>query len=238
MRKYFISGLAILLPMIFTVMIVSFLINFLTQPFLEFTKALLSQMEFFHHPFLLFHSVTFLSLSSKTLILICLSGFIILIGLFGKLFVINGIFRLGDYFLHKLPFVNKIYKTCQDIVHSLFSPSSKKFSQVVFVPFPNSNNLSIGLITGDLIKLENCQQESEALVSVFIPGTPNPSVGFMLMFKRSQLLFVNMKVNEAMKFIVSCGIVMPDFEIIQPPGTYEKYPLNQSDILSRKRQFG
>lgn len=237
MKKYFSSGLTILLPIILTIMIIEVLINFLTQPFLESTKALLGQLEFFHHPFFLFHSTNLLPLLSKALILIFLSVVIIFIGLFGKLFLIDALFCVGDYLLHRLPFVNKIYKTCQDIVHSLFSSSSRKFSQVVFAPFPNPCNLSIGLVTGDLIKLENCRAENEELVSVFIPGTPNPSVGFLLMFKRSQLLFVNMKVDEAMKLIVSCGIVMPDFQILQPFEAYEKQLFNQSDILSRERQF-
>lgn len=236
MKKYFTSGLAILLPAILTIMIVSFLINFLTQPFLESTITLLEQLDFFNHSFFLFHPKTIVILTSKAFILLFLSGFILLIGLFGKLFLIDAFFRLGDYLLHKLPVINKIYKSCQDVVHSLFSSSSKKFSQVVLVPFPNSSNLGIGLITGDAIKLANCQQETGHLISVFVPGTPNPSVGFMLMFKREQLHFVNMKVDEAMKFIVSCGVVMPDFEIIQPDEAYEKQFFSQSDLLSRERQ--
>jgi uncharacterized membrane protein len=165
-----------------------------------------------------------ITFSSKALILFILSGFITLIGLFGKLFLIDFFFRLGDYLLHQLPFVKTIYKACQDVVHSLFSPSSKKFSQVVFAPFPNSDSLSLGLVANEEIGVKNSQEESEQLISVFIPGTPNPSVGFMLMFKREQLLFVSMKVEEAMKFIVSCGIIMPDFksEITNSPYEQEK----------------
>lgn len=233
MKKYFTSGLAILLPIVLTLMIVSFLINFLTQPFLESTQALLKQSSFLRHSFI--HHATFLALLSKMLILLILSGIILLIGVFGKLFLIDAFFRFGDYLLHQLPFVNKIYKACQDVVHSLFT-SSKKFSQVVFVPFPSPDSLCIGLVTHDSLKLRNCQQESEHLISVFIPGTPNPSVGFMLMFKRGQLLFANMKVDEAMKFIVSCGVVMPHFEILQPDKTNEKQFLHQSHFLPCERQ--
>lgn len=237
MKKYFSSGLAFLLPIILTIIIVDFLINFLTEPFLELTKSFLGQLQIFHHPLLLFHHSTLIIFFSKALILFILSGFVILIGLFGKLFLIDIFFRLGDYLFHKLPFINKIYKACQDVVHSLFSSSSKKFSQVVFVPFPNAKSLSLGLVANEAIQMDNCEQESEQLISIFIPGTPNPSVGFMLMFKREQLLFINMKVEEAMKFIVSCGIVMPDFEIVQPQGNYEKQFFNEGYVLSRKRQF-
>lgn len=232
MRKYFTSGLAILAPILLTVMIVNFLINFFTSPFLASTEFLLEQVPFFQSPFV-FHQATLITLSSKILILLFLSSFIILIGFFGRNFLIDVL--CGNYLLQKLPFINKIYKTCQDVVHSLFSSSSEKFSQVVFVPFPNRNNLSIGLVTSNSIRLKNCQQEPENLFSVFIPGTPNPTVGFMLMFKEEDLLRVNIKVDEALKFIVSCGVVMPNFEIVQPNEAYEKH-YSQSDILSCERQ--
>lgn len=214
MKKYFSSGLVILLPIILTIMIVNLLINLLTLPFLQPTKNFLEQLNFFHQPLFLFYHSLLITFSSKVLILLILSGCILLIGLFGKLFLIDVIFRIGDSFLRKLPFVNKIYKACQEVVHSLFSASSKKFSQVVFAPFPNTENLSIGLVSNQSIQLKKWGHKPEELISVFIPGTPNPSVGYILMFKREQLLFVNMKVDDAMKFIVSCGIIMPDFEIV------------------------
>lgn len=237
MKKYFSSGLIILLPIILTIIIVNMLINFLTHPFLQPTKNLLEQFIFFHHPLFLFHHSLLITFSSKILILFILSGCIILIGLLGKLFLIDIFFQIGDSFLHQLPFVNKIYKACQEVVHSLFSASSKKFSQVVFAPFPNTHNLSLGLVANQTIELKNCGQKEEELISVFIPGTPNPSVGYILMFKREQLLFVNMKVDDAMKFIVSCGMIMPDFEIIQPCETYEKQLYNENHVLSSERQF-
>lgn len=231
-KKYFASGLAILLPIVLTIMIVNFLINFLTYPFLESTKTLLEHLPFFQHT----HQITFLNIASKVLILFCLVSFIFLIGLLGKLFFINSLFQLGDYLLHKLPLINKIYKSCQDVVQSLFSShSSKKFSQVVFVPFPHTNNLSLGLVTSESIQIENDNHPSDSFVSVFIPGTPNPSVGFMLMFKKEQLHFVNMKVDEAMKFIISCGVVMPDFEILKE--NHAKQTFNQDHILHSEGQL-
>lgn len=210
------SGMAILMPLVLTMMIMSFLINFLTQPFLKSTQRWLEQSFFFQDFSFLFHQVLLSSLFSKALILLALTSLILLVGLLGKLFLVNLLFRLGDNLLYRLPFINKIYTACQDVVQSLFSSSSKKFSQVVLVPFPHPESLSLGLVTNESIRLDNCQQETDPLISVFIPGTPNPSVGFILMLKREQLLFVNMKVEEAMKFIISCGVFMPNFEIFQP----------------------
>jgi len=222
MKTYLSSGLIILLPIILTVMIVNFLINFLTHPFLESTTLFLEKLPFFHQSFFLFHLTSFIVFSSKLFILLMLCGFVLLMGLLGNLFLINLFFRFSDFIIHRLPFINKIYKACQEVVHNLFS-SSKQFSQVVFAPFPHTGSLSLGLVTNEAIILKNSEHGSEQFVSVFIPGTPNPSVGFMLLFKKEKLLFVNLKVEEAMKFIVSCGIVMPDFEIIHSPSeAYEK----------------
>ncbi|MFI0435614.1 MAG: DUF502 domain-containing protein [Parachlamydiaceae bacterium] len=207
MGKYFSSGLVILLPIVVTCFIVNFAVNFLTRPFLELTKELLQDWILFPAPALLFHSETFVRWSSKLLILATLSGCVMLIGLVANLFLVKMIFRFGDRLLHNLPIINTIYQACQDVVFSLFSSTSKKFSLVVLVPFPNPQSFSLGLVTNQRVVLDKSNEESEHLISVFIPGTPNPSVGYMLMFKQEQLLFVNMTVEQAMKFIISCGIV-------------------------------
>jgi uncharacterized membrane protein len=225
MRKYFTSGLAILLPLLFTLMIVNFLINFITDPFLESATTFIEKFDFFHQ-------ATLINFSSKLLILFLLTSLVFLIGLLGRYFFMEALFHLSDYLFQKLPIINRIYQTFHDIVYSLFSSSSKKFSQVVFVPFPSLDNLCMGLVTSDCIQLRNSLHEYENWVSVFIPATPNPSVGFLLMFRKEQLLFVDMKVDEAMKFVVSCGVVMPDFEIIQPDESYEKKFCIQSPVLS------
>ena len=213
MKKYFTTGLAILLPLVLTFMIMNFLINFLTQPFLGMTQSLLLESSLFHHSFLFFSQTTFLNFVSKALILIFLMGFVLLIGMVGKVFLIDSLFKLGGYFFQKLPIVNKIYKATQDVVHSVFSSTSKSFSQVVLVPFPSQDNLVIGLVTGENVEVKHIEQDVESFVSVFIPGTPNPSVGFMLLYAKDQLTFTDMRVDEAMKLVVSCGIVLPKFQI-------------------------
>lgn len=211
MKNNFTTGLAVLLPIVITLLVVSFLINILTNPFLGGTQAFLLNFSFFAaHPDLL-------NFYSKSLILIGIGITVLIVGFIGKLFLVDALFRLGDYFLHNIPVINKVYKACQDVVHSLFSTESRSFSQVVFVPYPNADTLSIGLVSKDSIPLENTKQDGD-LVSVFVPGTPNPSMGFMLCYKRSELIFVDMKVEQAMKFVVSCGVVTSRFSVIADKG--------------------
>lgn len=205
MKKFFTSGLAILLPIVLTLMIAAFFINLVTQPFLKPVQDFLYTylMPHVHSPYLDREAVVVLI--GKLLVLVLIFGFVLLVGFLGKLFLADWFFRLGDWLLHRVPLVNKIYRSCQDLVHSLFSSTSNSFSQVVLVPFPFAGHQSIGFVTKDNIQMEGIDES----VAVFVPGTPNPSVGFLLMFKAEELIPLDMTIEEAMKFVVSCGIVLP-----------------------------
>lgn len=223
MKTHFTTGLAILLPLLLTILIVSFLINFLTAPFLESTKTLLNNLGLFNNQFLFFSPSVLTTVASKLLILIFLVGFIFLIGLAGQHFVIEYLFRLGDTFIHKVPIVNKIYKASQDTVNSLFSTSSKSFSQVVFAPYPRADLMCIGLTAGKPVKIALNDGVITDRVLVFVSGTPNPSAGFLLFYKDEDLIHVDMRVDQAMKSIVSCGVVMSDFTHSTPTFDKDEY---------------
>lgn len=214
MKKYFTTGLAILLPILLTIIIVVFLVNILTRPFAGSIEAFLENSGWFDDNNSLWTSYDVIFFLSKILILCAIAGFILLIGFIGKHFLVDHTLQIANKFFHKVPYVNKIYKACQDVVHGLFSSKSTSFSQVVFVPFPNKHSLSVGLVTRSAIILSKQSDEHE-LIPVFVPGTPNPSVGFMLMFKRHEIIFADMKVDQAMKFVVSCGVVLPEFSLIK-----------------------
>jgi uncharacterized membrane protein len=199
LKKNFITGLVILLPFVLTVWIVMFLLNLLTNPFIGFVK------EVFHttgNTALLF---------SRILIILGLIVFIILVGILGRFLILKSIFKYGDSLLHKIPLINKVYKSAQDVVQTLFEDKKTSFSQVVLVPFPHSSAHCIGLVTNADVGEENLN------ISVFVPGTPNPTMGFMLLFKKEQLVFLDMKPEEALKFIISCGVIVPPFQLMEIP---------------------
>jgi uncharacterized membrane protein len=147
---------------------------------------------------------------SKIAVLFLLFGLIFLLGFIARIYFVNIFFRISDVIIHKIPFVNKIYKALQDVMSTLFSQDSNNFSQVVFVPYPKANSWSIGFVTqADAPK--GSDKEHMGMISVFVAGTPNPTMGFMLLFKREQLIFTDMTVDEAMRFIVSCGVMCAPF---------------------------
>jgi uncharacterized membrane protein len=207
MKKHFITGLIILLPLVMTIAIVVFLVNLLTEPFTDIVSALLDQIGV--KGFLFFTHQQVLKYGSKILILLILFLFTVSLGMLARLFLIDPLLRLGDSILHRIPLINTIYKTTKDIIQTLFVSDSKAFKQVVMVPFPRQGVYVLGLIASDAPTICN-QTLSEDLVSVFIPTTLNPTTGFLLMFKRSDLTPVAISPEDALKYIISCGVILPE----------------------------
>lgn len=209
MKKHFITGLIILLPLVITIAVVIFLVNFLTQPFVGVVSGILTQLHIVNHGFLFLTPEKLLIYGSKVIILILLFGCTVLLGIVARWLFINTLFRLGDRILHRIPIVNTVYKTTQDIINTLFVSDKNSFKQVVMVPFPRADVFVLGLVARDSPKI--CSQAAGSnLVSVFVPTTPNPTTGFLLMFKHEDLIPIDMKPEDAIKYIVSCGVIIPD----------------------------
>jgi uncharacterized membrane protein len=209
MKKHFITGLVILLPLVVTIAVVIFLVNFLTDPFIDVVSALLSKFNIINKGFLFLSPEQLLRYGSKVIILVLLFLITVGLGMITRWFLINTLFRLGDRILHRIPIVNTVYKTTQDIIKTLFVSDKNSFKQVVMVPFPRPDVFVIGLISRDSPAV--CSESAgEDLVSVLVPTTPNPTTGFLLMFRRADLVPIDMKPEDAIKYIVSCGVIIPE----------------------------
>lgn len=207
-KTNFITGLVILLPLVLTVAILGFLINFLTEPFMGFVAKILSHFSFANHKILFFTQEEFITYLSKFLIIIALLAITFGLGLLTRLFFTNSLLSLGDAILHKIPVVKTVYKTTQDIIKTLFVSNKDSFKQVVMVPFPKDGMYMLGLIVRESPKI--CSKAiGEELISVLIPTTPNPTTGFLIMAKRKELTPVDIKPEDAIKYIVSCGVIIP-----------------------------
>ena len=206
MKKVFLSGLALLLPIALTFLIVLFILNFLTNPFVQYFKLWALHMD---PTFMDRISPKALHYIMQLIILICLFFITLIIGSLGRIFFIRYFLKLGDTIINKLPVVNKIYTTTKDIIKSLFSPDAGSFQQVVLVPFPSSTEYCLGLLSGPPPKA--CQEQSEEeLVTVLLPTAPHPISGYLLIFKKKDVINIDMSIEDAIKFTVSCGIVHPE----------------------------
>ncbi len=208
MKKYFLTGLILLLPVAVTIVVIVFLVNFFTQPFIGLTSGIIHKLNLFSSGFLFLSQEQVIQYGSRIFILAILFLATVLLGIFTRWFLINGLFRVCDKILHRIPIINTVYKTSQEIIKTLFVSDKNSFKQVVMVPFPRPGVYAIGLISRESPAI--CSQVAgESLTSVLIPTTPNPTTGFLIMFKKEEIILLDMKPEEAIKYIVSCGVILP-----------------------------
>lgn len=204
MKKSFITGLIILLPLAITLMLGSFFVHLLTNPFMKITHSFLS----YYTPI----SNSYLKFSSQVLIIVTLITLTLLAGFLTKIYLFDALVLRVHYLLHRIPLVNKIYKSCHEVVKTILSPQSTSFMQVVMVPFPQDHLRAFGFVTNDNIN-KDVARSSEPLVSVFIPATPNPTQGFVVLFPVNQVIFLDVTAEEALKVIVSAGLICTDIKV-------------------------
>jgi uncharacterized membrane protein len=209
MRKYAVTGLVILLPVAITYWIIKFLINLATGPFEQFVQTVLTSSHLFPDGFGIFSHAQIVHFFAKILVIAFLLLVITLTGMIGRWYFISHFFKLFDQILHAVPFVNKVYLSCRDFTHALFSQKEGTFSQVVLVPFPSEKHLSVGLVTSEFNN-EILTKEPIQYISVLIPGTPNPLNGFLMIYAKDKVTFTDIKVDEAIKYVMSCGSVLPE----------------------------
>ncbi len=206
MKKNFLAGLLIFLPFAMTILVSFFIIDLLTRPVQSFATSILSFYHVSNQPFWIFSADQMLYFKSKILALIVVFISLGIIGFLGGLLFVNTLLKAGDFIIHRVPVISWIYKGLQELVKIAFNPQKKAFSQVVLVPFPNDKGYSIGFMH----EMQNeCSKEHP--LSIFIPCAPNLSVGYMVAYPYNRLIFIDMPVDEAFKYILSCGIIQANF---------------------------
>ena len=207
MKKYFLTGLVTLAPLALTLWVVQFVVNLLTRPFMGVMTSLLQQLPSEYYKTI--QRDHLLQTLCQILVLISLFLTVLFLGFVARKYFFKHLISTGDVILHKIPLVNKVYKTSKEIVQALFNSNTNSFKQVVMLPFPNQGCYCIGLIARTAP--QTCSHsQGEEMVSVFIPTTPNPATGFLVMSRKSQLIYLSMKSEDAIKYVVSCAVIQPE----------------------------
>ena len=205
MKKSFITGLVILLPVALTFGIAIFLFNLFTRPFVPIVKIFLEKM-----PFALGHDTAVILSRFIALILLCI--FILILGMIAQHFLFRSVANVTNYILFRIPFVNTIYKTSRDILSAIFSSDGKQgFKEAVAVPFPCLPHLCVGLSSGEA-PAECVEKLGEPLVSVFAPTAPHPISGFLFLVPTNDVQTLEMTKEDVIKFLLSCGAIHPASE--------------------------
>jgi len=204
MKKYILTGLIILLPITVTIWIGMFLFELFTTPFVGLVRFAIEQYlpNFAYHDWLLFFS--------RVIVLILLVMIIFLLGFLGQRFFFNWLLGTADRMMRKIPILRTVYKLTTDVTKSLLSPSSNPFKKTVLLKFPNDKATAYGFLTGDVPKeVSELEGHQDPMKSVFLPTSPHPISGFMLMYKQKDLEEIDISIENVFKILVSCGLYDP-----------------------------
>lgn len=190
-RSYLLAGLVVWLPVLVTIVILRFIIDLLDQ-----TMSLLptayrpEQLIGMHVPGL----GVLLSL-----ILLFVTG-LVATNFLGQRLVI-----WSEIILDKIPLVRSIYNTSKQVIQTVFATNSDAFRKVLLVEYPRKGLWSIAFQTGVADKI--VPKQGKEMLSIFIPTTPNPTSGFLMMVAKSDVVELDMTIDEALKFIISLGMM-------------------------------
>jgi uncharacterized membrane protein len=212
MKRYFITGLVILLPLALTFLVVAFIFNLLTEPFVDIFKAIFNYFGLFSSGFLLFSPDQLQKYISQLMILVLLFFFTVGLGFLASWFFIHYFIRGWEYILYKIPLIRGIYKTSRDVINTLFTPDANSFKQVVMVPFPSKGTMAIGFVTKE--NLPPLGDNKQSLIAIYVPTTPNPTSGFLMMYREDDVIFIDMKVEDALKYVISCGVIATPYAVL------------------------
>ncbi len=195
MRKYFITGLLILVPLAITAWVLNLVIGTMDQSLLIVPERWQPRTLFgFDIP----------GLGTILTVLI-----VFVTGLLTNNLVGNYVVRMWERLLQRIPVVSSLYSSVKQVSDTLFSSSGNAFRKAVLLPYPRQGSWTIGFLTG----VPGGDVKNHLVgdfVSVYVPTTPNPTSGFFLMMERSQVIELDMSVDAALKYIVSMGVVAPD----------------------------
>ena len=203
MKRWFLSGLIIVLPVAITFWIISFLVGICTKPFRSAVEALLVDC----YPvtgWWIFSQEQVLQATTTVAILVGMLLFLFLVGFIGHWLFLHVVIKALDRLMLTIPIISKVYKACREFTDILFSSKSTSFSQVVWAPFPTMKQNAVGLVTNELT-LPGPDGKPLAFTSVLIPGTPNPTVGFLVLCPKGTVTPPDIGVDSAIKWVISCG---------------------------------
>ena len=193
LKNYFFTGILVTAPVVITFWIVISLINL-------FDRLITPVIPYYLNPnFYLPRDVPGLGL-------IVLILFMVVIGSLTANFFCSWLLKKTDLIIQRIPLIKVFYKTIKQILETILKTNSDAFREAVLVEYPRKGVWVIGFTTGD-VEGEIKTKLKKKLTNVFIPTTPNPTSGFLLMVPNTELKKLNVSVDDAIKTIVSAGII-------------------------------
>jgi uncharacterized membrane protein len=130
-------------------------------------------------------------------------------GLIATNFLGQRLMAWSESILDRIPLVRSIYNATKQVIQAIFSTNSQAFRKVLLIEYPRKGVWSLAFQTGSGHPQIN-HSTGEDMVSVFLPTTPNPTAGFLMLLPRNEIIELSMSIEEALKFIISLGVMQPN----------------------------
>jgi len=207
MKKYFFTGFIALLPIALTLIIANWLFNLFTAPLAGITEMVILAYEKKLGLSLEHHEVL-VAFVSRVCALILLLILIFLLGFCGQKFLINVFLKLPERLFSHIPLVRTIFRLSNDITKAMFQENKKTFKETVLLPFPHAEALAVGFVTSETPAIFKDTPFATDL-AIFVPTAPHPMSGFVLLTPKKIVLPTDVPVEDAFKFLISCGVIHP-----------------------------
>ena len=197
LKKYLITGVLVWLPIVVTVWVLTYIINASDQ--------LINLIPSRWRP----ENYTGFKIPGLGVIVAVVVLFVT--GVFAANVLGRKILEGWDSLLGRIPVVKSIYSSVKKVSESLLSDNGRSFKTPVLVPFPQPDIWTIAFVSGSIpAVVQKSLSETETYVSVYVPTTPNPTGGYYIMVKQSDIRELDISVDDALKYVISLGMVMPD----------------------------
>ena len=200
-KRYLIAGLLVWLPLGVTIVVIKFLVDL-------FDKTLLLLPPDFRPESLLGVDIPGIGLVLSLLL-------ILITGVFVANFLGSKIVALWEAFLSKIPLVRSIYQAVKQIAEAVFGSGDQTFEKVYLIEYPRKSLWTLAFQTSTSVGEAQRQTGQPDVVNLFVPTTPNPTSGFFIMASKSEIKELSLNVDDALKMLISGGVVVPDMETPQ-----------------------
>lgn len=219
LRRYFVAGLLVWIPLGLTFLVIRFAVRQMDK-----TLALIPERYRLENLLGLDFQIPGLGVI-LTLLILFVTG-VLVANFFGRALV-----NMWESLMERIPFVRSIYSAAKNFAEIIFSDSSDAFKNVLLIEYPRKGLYSLAFQTANQLG-EVQSRTGEDVVGCFVPTTPNPTSGFIIMVPRKDVTILDMEVDEALKMIISLGVVVPpwprevtaELPLKQPPGDDDRLP--------------